>query len=118
MHGLIDGDPFAGRFWPLTLELTHLDLIDPKWAESPTEGVLRTLHDLKISIVNWEALPKVFEATHDPDNDDEPFSAIEDYGADYGEDDGIEDQEDQDEPDEGNGRVVVQEEEVTLEDLF
>ena len=88
MRDLIDGDPFSGAFWPLTLELSHLGEADAKWAESSTANALRTLHDAKISIIDWKAPPKVFldvPPGGDDDNDDGPGYAIEDYGMDYGE---------------------------------
>ena len=59
-------------------------------------GALRTLHDAKISIVDWEAPPKVFldQSGDDGDNDSGPDYAIEDYGSDYWEEDSSEADED------------------------
>jgi reverse transcriptase-like protein len=86
LRGIVNGDPFAGPFWPLTLELSHLAEGDPRWGGSSTLNVLRTLHDAKISIIDWDALPRVFlEAPRDGGDDDGPDYAIEDYGSDYGE---------------------------------
>jgi hypothetical protein len=99
MWEIVDGDPFAGPYWPLTLELTHLDKSDPKWGGSSTQGVLRTLHDAKISIIDWNALPRVFIVEPpDGDGDDGPDYAIEDYGSDYGEDGEYEEGEEEDVP--------------------
>ena len=86
LRDIVDGDPFAGTFWPLTLELTHLGESDPSWNRRVMPGALRTLHDAKISIVDWEAPPKVFldQSGDDGDNDSGPDYAIEDYGSDFG----------------------------------
>jgi hypothetical protein len=93
LRDIVDGDPFAGTFWPLTLELAHLGEGDPKWTGHSTIEVLRTLHSAKISIIDWAAPPKVF--LHAPENGDDdhggPDFAIEDYGSDYGEIGGEED---------------------------
>jgi hypothetical protein len=35
MRDIVEGDPFAGPFWPLTLELSHLAQDDPKWGAVP-----------------------------------------------------------------------------------
>ena len=93
MRALVEGDPFAGSFWPLTLELSHLSEGDKKWTESSTVGVLRVLHDAKVSIIDWDALPKVFTKIDADDGSDSPTYAIEDYGSDYGEDGESEDEE-------------------------
>jgi hypothetical protein len=93
LRDIVDGDPFAGASWPLSLELTHLAEDDAKWSAAATSAVLRTLHDAKISIIDWDALPKVFvESPTGSDDGDEgrPSYAIEDYGSDY--EDGGEDE--------------------------
>jgi uncharacterized damage-inducible protein DinB len=56
----VDGEPFAGRFWPLALELAHLKQADPAWASSETLEVLRGLHKNSVSIIDWSASPKIF----------------------------------------------------------
>lgn len=96
LRDIVDGDPFAGTFWPLTLELTHLGESDPSWNKRVTPGALRTLHDAKISIVDWEAPPKVFldQSGDDEDDDSGPDYAIEDHGSDYREEDSSEADED------------------------
>jgi hypothetical protein len=105
LRDIVDGDPFAGAFWPLTLELTTLGKGDPSWKTRSTLGVLRTLHDAKISIIDWEALPKVFlerlNREDDGNDDDGPDYALEDFGSDYGEDGENEDDEDSEEGEEG-----------------
>jgi hypothetical protein len=86
----VSGDPFSGSFWPLSLELEHLGAGDPGWASGRTPQVLRTLHLARASIIDWNAVPKVFtEAVgQEPDPPDEPDFAIEDIGSDYiGDDD-------------------------------
>lgn len=95
LRDMVDGEPFAGMFWPLTLELTHLGKGSPKWAKHPTIAPLRSLHDAKVSIIDWSAPPKVFSRRlYDGDDDGDggavdilPKFAIEDYGSDYTEDD-------------------------------
>jgi hypothetical protein len=85
LRNVVEGDPFAGKFWPLTLELTHLAKSDPKWGGDATAESLRTLHEAKISIIHWDALPRVFpEPPDDGNHFDDPDHAIEDYGSDYG----------------------------------
>ena len=44
LRGRAEGDPFAGPFWPLTLELTHFNDEDPNWTAANTLAVLRGLH--------------------------------------------------------------------------
>jgi hypothetical protein len=80
----VEGDLCAGPFWPLTLELHHLDMGSPSWAPliAATASPLRILHDAKASLIDWNALPKVFE----DDVGDDPDYAIEDYSFDYGDD--------------------------------
>ncbi|WP_137043749.1 RNA-directed DNA polymerase [Pseudolabrys sp. FHR47] len=88
LRDVVEGDPFSGRYWPLTLELTHLSEAKPEWGALNANQSLRSLHDAKISIIDWDALPKVFEesATSQVDGNG-PRYAIEDYGADYSEED-------------------------------
>jgi hypothetical protein len=91
----IEGEPFAGIYWPLTLELAHLSEADAAWASSPSPAVLRTLHDSQISIIDWDALPKAFVAPiklGDDDDDFEPEYALEDIGSDYTDDDDLDDE--------------------------
>ncbi len=90
LRGRVDGDPFAGAFWPLTLELTHFNDEDPNWAAANTLPVLRGLHGNRISIIDWNAPPRVFEADGEGPEPRFPNYAIEDIGSDYpgGEEDG------------------------------
>jgi hypothetical protein len=98
LRAAVNGDPYAGAFWPLSLELNHLGVGDPGWASAETLAPLRTLHKDKISIINWSALPKVFVSGPPPGGDvDGPRYAIEDFGSDY------EEEEDDDEDDEEDG---------------
>ena len=85
LRNLVESNPHAGAFWPLTLELVHLDEADPKWNVGVTPHALRCQHDAKVSIIDWNALPRVFAETPADDGDNGPDYAIEDYGADYGE---------------------------------
>jgi hypothetical protein len=104
MRDIVEGDPFAGSFWPLTLELTHLAQDDPKWNGASTPDTLRSLHDAKISIIDWDALPKVFTkgpANGGDDGTDGPDYAIEDFGSDYGEEGKGEDNDEDDDGPEG-----------------
>lgn len=102
MRDVVDGDPFAGSFWPLTLELSHLGEGDPNWNTNSTSAALRKLHDARVSIIDWQAPPKVF-LREAPSGDDEsndgddgfPDYAIEDYGSYYG--DGADDDENEEE---------------------
>lgn len=91
----VDGNLCAGSFWPLTLEMVHLNMAHPDWAASIAQlpKSLRLLHDNKLSLIAWDAMPKVFVG----DDDHYPEYAIEDYGSDYGEDTG--DWEDDDDSD-------------------
>ena len=95
----VDGEPFAGRFWPLALELAFLKQADTAWASTDTLEILRSLHKNRVSIIHWRASPKVFvEADFEGEY---PDYAIEDYGLDYDNDDEDEDGIDgEDEPDE------------------
>jgi len=84
LRSLVIGDPFAGAFWPLSVELIHMGVGDPTWEKADTLAPLRTLHKAKISIIDWAALPKVFaKASPSDSDDDEPHCAIEDFGSDY-----------------------------------
>lgn len=76
----VSGNPIAGPFWPLSLELNHLGFGDDAWLLEALPPSLMALHTAKASIIDWEALPKVFD--HD-EGESKPEFAIEDYGADY-----------------------------------
>ena len=91
----MEGDPFAGEYWPLTLELYHLHEEDANWAAAGTVPVLRSLHENRISIIDWGALPRVFE-TVGPAKRRPPSRAIENIGSDYAEDEEEEEDEDED----------------------
>jgi hypothetical protein len=97
LRALVSGDPYAGAFWPLSLELTHLGVGDSEWEKADTLAPLRTLHKAKISIIDWSAPPKVFATPPSPGGDDnEPHYAIEDLGSDY------EENEDEEQEEEAN----------------
>jgi hypothetical protein len=100
LRGLISGDPYAGAFWPVSLELTHLGAGDSAWEKANTLAPLRTLHKAKISIVDWAAPPKVFSSVPSPGDEGGPEYAIEDFGSDYEGDEGDEG----DEADEGGSK--------------
>jgi hypothetical protein len=89
----VEGDPFAGECWPLTLELYHLHQEDVNWALATTLPVLRSLHNKRISIIDWSAPPRVFATPTRA-----PSRAIEDIGSDYAEDeeDGEDEEDEQD----------------------
>jgi hypothetical protein len=106
LRKLIGGDPFAGPFWPLSLELTHLGKEDSAWKRSSTLAPLRTLHNAKISIIDWSAPPKVFSIplSSGGDGGGGPGYAIEDFGSDYGDSEDTENQESM--PESPNGDVA------------
>jgi len=98
----VSGNAFAGSFWPLTLEMIHLGIGNPLWMKEVANPSLRRLHELKASIIDWSARPRVFDEDEPDggnDGDDEPDFAIEDYGADYGDYD--------DEDNEEGGKTVA-----------
>jgi hypothetical protein len=96
----VEGDPFAGSYWPLTLELTHFHDEDPIWATATTVAALRVLHENRISIIEWNAPPRVFELDVAPGPEPRfPPFAIEDVGSDYPGDE----EDDDDDEDEGHG---------------
>jgi hypothetical protein len=78
LKALVTGDPFAGPFWPLSLELTHLGVGNADWEKADTLAPLRALHKAKISIIDWAAPPKVFAMREALErNEQEPQYAIE-----------------------------------------
>jgi hypothetical protein len=83
LRDTIDGNPFAGGSWPLSLELTHLNVGDPAWMRALAAAPLRVLHEAKASIINWDARPRVFEEADIGPEGDGPDYALEDYGSDY-----------------------------------
>jgi len=98
LRSVVERDPHSGGYWPLTLELTHLDEADRAWSTIRAQAILEILHVAKVSLIDWAAPPKVFQS-EDTDvgpDDDGPEYAIEDFGSDYqgdgGEDSGDEDE--------------------------
>jgi hypothetical protein len=90
----IEGDPYSGSYWPLTLELVHLDLA-ASLALSPSKSPLGCLHEAKASLFDWKAAPKVFEGMEKKWGFGGPGYAIEKVTSDYDDADG-EDDEDKD----------------------
>ncbi|MEJ1119765.1 RNA-directed DNA polymerase [Phyllobacterium sp. CCNWLW109] len=93
----VAGNPYSGPSWPLTLEMVHLGISNPAWEQTPASDSLMGLHNAKVSIINWNAQPRVFEEEEpdgdgDAQGDDDPDYAIEDYGSDYGDEDEDEDE--------------------------
>lgn len=84
---IVSDNPFSGSFWPLSLELVHLNHGKKEWSGSEPSPSLSMLHEQKLSIIDWSAPPKVFDDMETPDGgpDIGPDSALEDYGDDYGE---------------------------------
>ena len=83
----VEGNPYSGTGWPLSLELVHLGIGGFDFAPfEGTERGLTLLHKDGLSIVDWSALPKVF---FDDDGDPiaKPRRAIEDFTSDYDADD-------------------------------
>ena len=68
---------------------------DANWAAAGTVPVLRSLHENRISIIDWGALPRVFE-TDGPARRRPPSRAIENIGSDYAEDEEEKEEEDED----------------------
>ena len=82
----LDGDLYSGPDWPISLELKHLGQdAGINWSVSKAHQNLRSMHDGNLSLIRWDAPPKVFEPTDAGDADDAPESAIEDFGSDYDE---------------------------------
>ena len=79
----VEGDPISGSSWPVTLELSHLGKADASWLSGAKQATLKMLHEKKLSIIDWQAPPKVF-SDDDDGGPDEPDNALEDYGDDYG----------------------------------
>ena len=100
MWSSVEGNHFAGSYWPLTLELNALQIPKPPNADDGGgDDVLRRLHAHGASLIDWNAAPAVFER---PPNRpawagfEEPDSAIEDYTSDYDSDDDDDDSDDDD----------------------
>lgn len=96
------GNPIAGPFWPLSLELVHLGKGKADWLQEKIPAYLLILHQKRASIIDWGAKLKVYKDAPD-DEDDEPDYAIEDYGADYGSDDSSYGEDDSDDSDDSDG---------------
>jgi hypothetical protein len=100
LKAVVSGDPYAGAFWPLSLELTHLGVGDPAWEKADTLGPLQTLHKAKISIIDWATPPKVFVTVPSSGGDDDkPQYAIEEFGSDYEEEENEEVEENEEQTD-------------------
>jgi hypothetical protein len=82
------------------LELYHLHEEDANWAAAGIVPVLRSLHEKRISIVDWGAPPRVFE-TDGPTQRRLPSRAIENIGSDYAEDEEDEDEDEDEDADVG-----------------
>lgn len=100
LWSLVDGNIFTSQWWPLSLELHHLDIANPApQAVLGAEEVMRLQHQARASLIDWNARPAVFTPERDDDDptyeDDEPDHAIEDYTSDY-------DDEDEEEPDDND----------------
>jgi hypothetical protein len=77
----VRANPLSGQEWPLSLELNHLGLPPATPISLAGESAMSMLHDAKATLIDWDAIPKVF-AEAPPGLP--PDSAIEDYTADYG----------------------------------
>ena len=84
-------DQFTGRLWPLSLELYHLGHEQRLEQQRSAAGdLVGTYHNARVSLIDWNSLPRVFErdATEGDDGSDwEPEYAIEDYASAYDDDD-------------------------------
>jgi hypothetical protein len=97
----VNGNPYCGSDWPLALELSHLRRSgDLDWvaAKKKLSEHLQTLHDGRLSIIDFSARPRVFASGDDGDN--KPSRAIESFGDDYGNYEAEED--DEEEPSDGS----------------
>lgn len=92
LRQVVVGDPYAGPFWPLSLELSHLGAGDANWDTAATLQALRALHQAKVSLIDWDAAPRVFATPPTSDGGEPPDYAIEDFGADYGDEDSGQDE--------------------------
>ncbi|MCZ8106052.1 MAG: RNA-directed DNA polymerase [Burkholderiales bacterium] len=54
LRNRVEGDPYSGSCWPLTLELKHVSADNGiPWRLSKVNEGLMGLHDQKVSIINW-----------------------------------------------------------------
>jgi hypothetical protein len=81
----VGDDQFGGAMWPLSLELYHLGHHNRLDAHRPPgNDVIALWHAAKVSIIDWNRLPGVFD---EADGDPEPDHALEDYASAYEGDD-------------------------------
>ncbi|WP_141693966.1 RNA-directed DNA polymerase [Methyloligella halotolerans] len=80
--GRLEGSHSRNEFWPLALELRHLDLMDA-WEINEVGSAQSKIFEEQRSLLRWDARPSVF----DMNEDDEPAYAIEDFAFDYEADD-------------------------------
>lgn len=82
----VDGNPYSGGSWPLTLELLNLDVTAPsEYLPNNVDSELMQIFVDRSSLIDWDARPRVF-IDDDGEDLDEPESAIEDYTSDYDDD--------------------------------
>jgi hypothetical protein len=98
LRSKVDGNAYAGSTWPLSLELTHLGLQENILDGSTAEVPLKLLHENRASLIDWDAVPKVFVTDDDngPAGPNLPLNAIEDFSSDYDSDE-KEEEEDEEE---------------------
>jgi len=78
LWGRVEGNPFSGPYWPLSLELVHLDVANGNASVvTGAEAAIRALHDKKLSLFHWAAGPAVFSKSS------KSTRAIEAYTSDY-----------------------------------
>lgn len=74
----VEGNTFSGPYWPLSLELMHLDVANANASVvTGAEAAVRALHDKKLSLFHWSAGPAVFSKSG------KSKRAIEAYTSDY-----------------------------------
>jgi hypothetical protein len=78
----VEGDltVWAGHYWPLTLELRHLELWPSTWEKGGTDAPLSILHEARASLIRWDAIPAVFgdDANSNPDHAIEESTSYDD----------------------------------------
>jgi hypothetical protein len=79
---LVEGRPLSGAWWPLVLELSHLDIQAPAGIDLGGPAALKAIYDESCSLFAWDRHPSTFL-----DADDEielhPDTALGEFGSGY-----------------------------------
>jgi hypothetical protein len=87
----VEGEPLAGRCWPLALELNSLNVKPPAYVDLAGPEALKAVFDEGCSLFEWDRYPLTF-LDADDELEHNPERALSSYGSDY-------DDEDDEEPD-------------------